>query len=269
MQRHPWLAGVVLVLIGSGLLIPQVEAQASVTPATPSIEFREGLVYLSAHDVPLHALLATWEARTGARFIYVDRLPNDAVTIELVGVSERQALGELLKPAVGFVAKSRAEMGVPGPSELAIVYVLAQSDVQDGGAAARTALERAAKDMQAGPLRFATGGEPIVDYRDLPPRDPGDPNGPVGLTPASPGDVEPPPLRSAENDGEGVSGRDPGVNPIPAGLAPPPPPAITSPQPAEKPASPGGTKSPATGPAPKTAADPPKPRPEQGRAPGN
>lgn len=213
--RRPHVAAALLVLL---FVAPRYGA------AQARIEFHDGVVSLSATNTPIQEILQAWERVGGVKVLFGDRLRNVPVTLNLDGVPEAQALDELLADrSAGYLARERPA-AAGGKSRFALLMVLAESDIHDGGAAARRTMAEATRaNMWAGQ------GERIIDYRALPPRDPNDPNGPVGLTPASPGDIEPPPLAFPPElaDQMKASGLEPGVNPIPLGIAPPPPPVLT------------------------------------------
>lgn len=78
------------------------------------LEIRDGLVTLDAKDASLREILAEW-ARVGqTRIVNADRVPGAPMTVQLVGVPERQALETLLRAAAGFVAAPRAVLQAAG-----------------------------------------------------------------------------------------------------------------------------------------------------------
>lgn len=71
---------------------------------------------LSAQNVSLRAILAEWERVGGTRFINIDKLPSESLSIELVNVSETKALDTLLRSTGGYagVVRSTATQGASG-----------------------------------------------------------------------------------------------------------------------------------------------------------
>ena len=130
-----------------------------------------------------------------------------------------------------------------------MLLVLTETQVREGVTAEEAFDEARAQEPDAD----ASTGERIVDSRDLPPRAPGSPNGPVGLTPAHPSQTAPPPLAFGADDAAALTaaGRDPGVNPIPLDLPPPTRPPDAGASRSEDPV-------PATPPEPVPPADPPR-----------
>jgi hypothetical protein len=90
------------------------------------IEFRGGLVNLNAQNAPLRAILAEWTRLGGTRIINGDRMPAVPVTLELNGVTERQAVDVLLRSAAGYIVGARPE-GSTGVSTFASILILATS----------------------------------------------------------------------------------------------------------------------------------------------
>jgi hypothetical protein len=213
-------------VVGVLALLCSATAEAQV-----QVSFRDGRVTLAATSVSLPEILAAWEEVGGTKMVHVGRLPPEPVTLSLEDVPEVSALRVLLSRAAGYLARDRGIDG-GGRSRLSILMVLGENDRREGGAAARKAMDEAVAAIDARQPASSIG-DAIIDYRDLPPRLPGDPNGPVGLTPATIEDTEPPPLTLPEG---ATVGLNPGVNPIPANIPPPPPPVIMPPT------TPGGTQ---------------------------
>lgn len=110
------------------------------------LNFQNGLVTLSAENVPLRAILTEWARVGGTRIVNGDRVPGGLVTLELVNVPERQALDTLLRTASGYLAGPRPP-GDTGRSSFASVLILPTSS------APRTAAP--AQPVQQAPQPFA------------------------------------------------------------------------------------------------------------------
>lgn len=90
------------------------------------IEFRGGLVNLNAQNVPLRAILAEWTRLGGTKIINGDRMPGVPVTLELNGVTERQAVDVLLRGAAGYIVGPRTAEST-GASTFASILILPTS----------------------------------------------------------------------------------------------------------------------------------------------
>jgi hypothetical protein len=90
------------------------------------LEFRNGLVSLSAQNAPLRAILAEWTRLGGTKIVNGDRVPGAPITIQLTAVPERQAIDVLLRSAAGYIAGPR-QAGSAGTSALASIVILPSS----------------------------------------------------------------------------------------------------------------------------------------------
>jgi hypothetical protein len=90
------------------------------------IEFRGGLVNLNAQNAPLRTILAEWSRLGGTKIINGDRMPGLPVTLELNGVTERQAVDVLLRGAAGYIVGPRPA-GSLGTSTFASILILPTS----------------------------------------------------------------------------------------------------------------------------------------------
>jgi hypothetical protein len=97
------------------------DARQSVT-----LEFSAGKVNLSAQNVPVRAILAEWARLGGAIIVNGDRVVGPPVTLELDGVSERQALDILLRDVAGYMIAPRPA-GSNGAAAFDRVVILATS----------------------------------------------------------------------------------------------------------------------------------------------
>lgn len=80
-----------------------------VAPAAAQVklEFKNGLVSLSAQNAPIRSILAEWARVGGTRIINGDRVTGAPVTLELTGVTERQAMEVLLRNTAGYIVAAR------------------------------------------------------------------------------------------------------------------------------------------------------------------
>ena len=93
---------------------------------TFKLEFRDGRVFLNAQNAALRTILAEWTRLGGTRIVNGDRVPGGPVTIELNGVTERQAVDILLKGAAGYIVAPRPA-GSSAASAYASILILPTS----------------------------------------------------------------------------------------------------------------------------------------------
>src|ERR1041384_3478727 len=96
------------------------------TPQGVKLEFHDGRVNLSAQNVPIRTILNEWSRLGGTKIVNGERVPGGAVTLELNGVPERQALDIVLRAASGYLVGPR-QPGTPGQSAYASIMILATS----------------------------------------------------------------------------------------------------------------------------------------------
>ncbi len=82
------------------------------------LQISAGRVTLHAQNVPVRTILAEWARLGGARIVNGDRIAGSPLTLDLEGVSERQALDIILRGVSGYVLAARA----PGVSNGASMY---------------------------------------------------------------------------------------------------------------------------------------------------
>lgn len=92
----------------------------------PEVSFGAGRVTITARDVPLASILSAWEQHGGAQFVDADRLSDITISIQLVGVAEREALRVLLRSAAGYVAIPKSDPE-PGSSAFDQIFIMAPS----------------------------------------------------------------------------------------------------------------------------------------------
>jgi hypothetical protein len=90
------------------------------------LEFHDGRVNLSAQNAPVRAILNEWARLGGTKIVNGERVAGGAVTLELNGVPERQALDIVLRNASGYMAGPR-EPGAQGQSAYASILILPTS----------------------------------------------------------------------------------------------------------------------------------------------
>ncbi|HEX7485508.1 MAG TPA: hypothetical protein VF332_05110 [Vicinamibacterales bacterium] len=99
-MKLPWctaVAACIVVVVASSSFAGQVK-----------LEIRDGLVTLEARDATLREIFSEW-ARVGkTRIVNAESVPGGPMTMQLIGVPERQALETLLRSAAGFMAAPRA-----------------------------------------------------------------------------------------------------------------------------------------------------------------
>ena len=105
----------------------------SASAQTVKVEFVMGKVNLTAQNASLRAVLTEWARVGGTKIVNPERLVGQPVTIELVGVPERQALDILLRDLGGFMLGPRQAL-VPGVSAYDRIVVVAATAGRPPGA---------------------------------------------------------------------------------------------------------------------------------------
>ena len=90
------------------------------------LEFKQGRVNLVAQNAPLRSILAEWTRLGGTRIVNGERVPGGPLTIELNGVTERQAVDVLLRNAAGYMVAPRVA-GSSAASSFASILILPTS----------------------------------------------------------------------------------------------------------------------------------------------
>ena len=88
----------------TGLLVSSVASAQGV-----KLEFSEGKVNLSARDATARAILTEWARLGGTTIVGTDRMIGGPVTLELSGVTERQALEIILRDVAGYMIAARQD----------------------------------------------------------------------------------------------------------------------------------------------------------------
>jgi len=88
------------------------------------LEFKDGRVDLSAQNVPAGAILAEWARLGGTNIVGADRITAGPMTIELTGVTEREALDIILREVPGYMVAAR-QADTAGASRFDRIMVVA------------------------------------------------------------------------------------------------------------------------------------------------
>ncbi len=128
---------------------------------TLRLDIRDGLVTLSADNVPVRQVLDEWAKVGGTRVVGAERIAGPPLTLSLEGVPEAKALDIILRGAAGYMAAARPAPGV-GASIYDRILVLATSTPPAGAAAGA-----AGGNRPAGANRFgvppAAEAEPMAE----------------------------------------------------------------------------------------------------------
>ncbi len=186
------------------LTVACLSAQAQ----TVKVEFLMGKVNLVAQDASLRAILNEWSRVGGTRLVNPERLAGGPVTLELVGVPERQALDILLRDVGGYILGPRATLvaGVSSFDRLVVVTAVAGRPAPPG-----PSFPTPRPAPQLGRVNTPIEREPTVDDVSLDAND-DDQDTPERLDPGS--RVRP-----------GAPVLNPGLPPLPRPLEPAPEPA--------------------------------------------
>lgn len=122
---------VLCLLLAAAARAQQPEAPPRVAPRAGveqpvQLQFQGGLVTLRAQNAPLRTILAEWARLGGATIVNGDRVAGPPVTLELVGVPERQALDVVLRSVAGYMLAPR-RAGAGGASAFDRIMILPTS----------------------------------------------------------------------------------------------------------------------------------------------
>ena len=92
--------------------------------AQVKLEFRNGRVNLTAQNAQIRTILAEWARIGGTRIVNGEKITGPAVTLELTGVTERQAMEVLLRNTAGYIIAAR-DAGATSPSAFGSILILA------------------------------------------------------------------------------------------------------------------------------------------------
>ena len=112
-----------IVLAAVLVAVASLPAQAQ----TVKVEFLMGKVNLVAQDASLRAILNEWARVGGTKLVNPERLTGGPLTLELIGVPERQALDILLRDVGGYMLGPRPALvtGVSAFDRLVVVAAVA------------------------------------------------------------------------------------------------------------------------------------------------
>ena len=119
-----------------------------------TLDIQDGLVTLSATNVPVRQILDEWAKVGGTRVVGAERITGAPLTLRLEAVPEGKALDIVLRGAAGYMAAARAVPGI-GRSSYDRILVLATSTPPAGGGADRTS--------QGGPAARGFGVPPQIN----------------------------------------------------------------------------------------------------------
>jgi hypothetical protein len=126
------------------------------------LELHDGLVTLTAVNVPVRQILAEWAQVGGTRVVGAERISGAPLTLSLEGVPEGKALDIVLRGAAGYMAAARPVPGA-GRSIYDRILVLATSTPPAGSGGPAAAGAGAANRPPAGrPFGVPTPTEETV-----------------------------------------------------------------------------------------------------------
>ena len=232
---------------GAALLVAVSTASADV-----QLTMKDGRVSLRAKDATVRQILTEWAKIGQTKIVNVERVPGGPVTLELINVTESEALDVILRPLGGYIT-------APRPVDVANLSHFDRIILMPTLATARPATTAGPAPVfqQAPQFNNQVPVDDGDDDKPVPP--PGAPpiRGPVFNNFPQPQVVNPPPAQP----GQGMSNQTPGggqpVPPppapsatptapyggvsVPGMVAPPPPGAPGTPgQPVRRPGGPGG-----------------------------
>jgi hypothetical protein len=201
------VCGAVLVL---GLSIPANAGDLKLTIAN-------GRVTIIAQDVPLRQILQEWARQGGTTIMNAEKIVGAPITLELVNVSERQALDTLLRSTAGYVAAPRP-VGTVGASVYDRIMILPTSRPPATVAAAAPPVyqprpqpmpvdEEESDDDQPPNMPFPNpnvGGQPpqvAPQVAPFPGQQPVTPNGEPMMQPNGQPGMQPSPVQTAPRPG--------------------------------------------------------------------
>jgi hypothetical protein len=103
-----------------------------------TLHIQNGIVSLDAQNVPIRQILAEWARIGGARIVNGEKVTGGPVTLQLNGVSERQALDTILRGVSGYMLASR-QPGSAGASAFDRILILPTSSAPRSTAPANVA----------------------------------------------------------------------------------------------------------------------------------
>jgi hypothetical protein len=146
-------------LVAAGLLLLASPAAADVR-----ITMSDGVVTVLATEATIREILAEWQRVGQTRIVNVERLGGGPVTLELVNVTEAQALDTILRSVSGYLAAPRATR-MPNASAYDRIFLMPAST----GTQARPAANPLVSSTSFVPQVFQQTDDPddAVDARQL------------------------------------------------------------------------------------------------------
>jgi hypothetical protein len=105
----------------ASLVLLAASAQAQSSPV--SIQFQDGLVSVSARNIPLRTILEEWSRLGRIEIVNAERVSGPPLTIELTNVPEREALATLLRGVAGYVVGAPGVLST-GPARFDRIFIL-------------------------------------------------------------------------------------------------------------------------------------------------
>jgi hypothetical protein len=119
-----------------GSILALVLAQVlTAAPASADMQLvmRDGHVWLRATDATVQEILAAWATLGHVRIVNGEQLTGGPVTLQLLDVTEEQALDVLLRSVAGYVAAARPT-GDPNAAGFNRILILPASTASGGSA---------------------------------------------------------------------------------------------------------------------------------------
>jgi hypothetical protein len=86
-----------------------LSSAATASAQAVKIEFKDGLVTMSAQNAPLRTILTEWTRQGGTRILNGERITGTPLTFEFTNTPERQVLETLLRSVSGYMLAPRRQ----------------------------------------------------------------------------------------------------------------------------------------------------------------
>jgi hypothetical protein len=86
-----------------------LSSAATASAQAVKIEFKDGLVTMSAQNAPLRTILTEWTRQGGTRILNGERITGTPLTFEFTNTPERQALETILRSVSGYMLAPRRQ----------------------------------------------------------------------------------------------------------------------------------------------------------------
>ena len=107
----------------AAILLLLLMALPSAAAGQLRMEFQNGLVSISAREVPLRQVLSEWARLGRTRVVNLEKMGGAPLTLELSRVPEKQALEIVLREVPGYMVAQRAD-AAPGSSQFDRIVVM-------------------------------------------------------------------------------------------------------------------------------------------------